>query len=87
MPTYRIERYEIHTQAYLVEAASEAEAVKKALDGLAEVAPDEFSARHSYWDRLGLQTSFTPRLTAELGKLGLAFPSGIIPSIASVSKE
>lgn len=87
MPTYIIVRYEIHTQAYLVEAASEAEAVKKTLDGLAEVAPDEFSVFDDYCESIGILTKDCPKLAEDLRKLGVLLSAGFIPSIASVSEE
>ncbi len=40
MPTFEIEQYEIHVQTYTVEAANEAEAIVKLLDGEAEPVDD-----------------------------------------------
>lgn len=98
MKTYRVERYEIHTQAYLVEADSEAEAVKKTLDGLAEVAPDEFSEPHGDCESIGLPVEDAPELAAAVHALLAADPAslatllametnGFIPGIKSVEAE
>lgn len=87
MPLFRIERYEIHTQAYLVEADSEAEAVKKTLDGSAEVAPDEFAEFDSFCESCGMLTRENPELTEALRKLGVIVCVGFIPGIKSVEAE
>ena len=99
MPIYRIERYEIHTQAYLVEADTEAQAIVKALVGLAEPAPDEFSEFAEFCETKGLPIMDNLPLAQQVYELlqatdlpesrraiGAVQQLGIIASIKSVEE-
>ena len=97
MPLFRIERYEIHSQAYLVQAASEAEAIAKALAGQASPAPDEFAEFAEFCETKGLPIMDNLPLAQQVYALlqaannrraiGAVQNLGIIPSIKSVERE
>lgn len=82
--TYEIEQYEICVTKYRIEAASEAEAIAKLLDGGA----DAVDNTHEYIETAedcGLPVDEYQQLAAELRALGV--PVGeIIPSIRSVEE-
>ena len=82
MPTYEIEQFELHAMKYRVEAASEAEAIVKLLDGEAE--PVEQSQEmievcHEY----GMPADEHRELAEALRGLGVPVDA-VIPSIRSI---
>lgn len=83
MPTYLVEQYEIHAQSYHVEADSEAQAVKKVLDGQAQPV-DNGCEYIEVADDLGLPADTYPDLAKELAKLGVA-TDDVIPSIRDIT--
>lgn len=83
MPRFEVEQYEISVVKYRVEAAGEAEAIVKVLDGKAELCPDH--AEHfEVAEDIGLPVDEYPELAEELRVLGVAVGDGIIPSIRSI---
>ena len=86
MPTYEIEQYEIHSQTYLVEASSEAEAIKMLFDGEAD-AEDNGLDYIEVCEDLGLPADEHRKLAAQLRSLGVTVGDVVIPSIRSVEVE
>jgi hypothetical protein len=83
MPTFEIEQYEVHAQTFRVEASSEAEAIKKLLNGQAEPVdsgPDLIEVYHD----LGLRARDYPDLVEELRTIGVPVEGEVIPSIRSI---
>ena len=83
MPTYEIEQYEIHSQKYLVEASSEAEAIKMLFDGEADAVNNAFDFIEVFED-LGLPAEKHRELAEQLSSLGVSVGEHVIPSIRSV---
>jgi hypothetical protein len=84
MPTFEIEQYELHTTKYRVEAASEADAIVKLLNGKAE--PVEQSQDFiEVADAYGMATKEYQELARVLRKLGVKVGT-VIPSIRGVEK-
>ena len=82
--TYEIEQYEICVTKYRIEAASEAEAIAKLLDGGADAVDNS----HDYIEvaeDCGLPADEHQELAAELRALGVPVDE-IIPSIRSVEQ-
>lgn len=85
MPMYEIEQYEIWTQKYRIEAPSEAEAVKRLLEGQAD-AMDDALEYIEICDDLGLPVEEAPDLADELRALDVAVGDCVIPSIRSIEE-
>jgi len=84
MPKYLIEQYELHAQSYRVEADSEAQAIKKLLDGCA-VPVDNSLEYIEVADDLGLPSDTYPKIARELAKLGVS-TGDVIPSIRDITE-
>lgn len=85
MPTFEIEQYELHAMKYRVEAASEAEAIKRLFDGEAE--PVEQSQDYiEVAEDVGLPVDEYRELADELRALGVAVGDAVIPSIRSIEQ-
>lgn len=85
MPSYRIEQYELHTQAFYVEAAHAAAALAKLFAGQAEPIDnggEYLEVAHDY----GLPTAEFRELADALRALGVCNPDAIIPSIRSMEE-
>lgn len=85
MPSYKVEQYEIWTQTYQIEAASEAEAIKKLFDGEAD-AMDNGLEYIEVADDFGMAVEEAPELADELRKLDVPVGDCIIPSIRSIEE-
>ena len=83
MPTYQIEQYEIHTMTYEVEAASEAEAIKKLFEGQAEPVEDSLEYIELAED-VGLPVDEFRDLAEEPQVLGVPVDAHVIPSICRI---
>ena len=83
MPTFEIEQYEIHTQRYRVEAANDAEAIKKLFAREADALDNEQEYIEVAED-LGLPVDDYRELASALRTLGVAVGPDVIPSIRSV---
>lgn len=84
MPRYLIEQYELHTTDYDVEAANEAEAIAKLLNGEAE--PVELSQEFiQVAERVGLPVAEHHELAKQLRELGV-FVDQVIPSIRRIEQ-
>ncbi len=84
MPTYEIEQYELHAMKYRLEAASEAEAIRKLFDGEAE--PVEQSQDFiEVADDYGLPAEEDRELAEALRNQGITVDE-VIPSIRSIQK-
>ena len=82
MPAFEIEQYELHVQKYTVEAADEAEAIAKLLEGLAE--PVDNSQEYvEVADDFGLPADDHRDLAEALRGLGIQVDE-VIPSIRSI---
>ena len=84
MPTFEIEQYELHTTKYRVEAASEADAIVKLLDGKAEPV-DQSQELIGVADAYGMATKEYQELARVLRKLGVNLGQ-VIPSIRGIEK-
>jgi hypothetical protein len=84
MPTYEIEQYEIHVQKYTVEAATEAEAIAKLLDGEAEPVDNSLEYVEIAED-LGLPADEYRDLAEALRELGVPV-NEVIHSIRSIEE-
>ena len=85
MPIFEIEQYELHAMKYRVEAASEAEAIAKMLDGEAEPveqSQDFIEVAEDY----GLPVDEYHDLADALRDLGVPVDEHLIPSIRSVTE-
>ena len=78
MPMFEIEQYEIHVQTYTVEADSEAEAIVKLLDGLAEPVDNSQEYVELAEDH-GLPVDEHPALAEALRALGVPVDGQVIP--------
>lgn len=85
MPMYKVEQYEIWTQTYLIEAASEAEAIKKLFDGEAD-AMDNGLEYIEIADDFGMAVEEAPDLADELRALGVDVGECIISSIRFIEE-
>ena len=85
MPTFEIEQYEIHSQTYRIEAKTEAEAIKRLLDGEAE-AVDNGLEYVQVAEELGLPVEQFPDLADELRTLGVSVDEDIITSIRRIEQ-
>jgi non-ribosomal peptide synthetase component E (peptide arylation enzyme) len=85
MPQYDIEQYELHSQRYAVEAASEAEAIQKLLAGEAEAIDDTLELIEVA-DEYGMLVAENPELAAALRALGVEVGETVIPSIRNVEE-
>lgn len=85
MPVYEIEQYEIHTQKYQIEAATEAEAIAMLLNGEGEAMDDRLEYIEVAED-IGLPVEEHPELVAELGVLGIRVGEHVIPSIRGIEE-
>lgn len=84
MPTYEIEQYELHVMKYHVEAASEAEAIAKVLNGMAM--PVDGSQEYvEVADDYGLPADEYRELADELRSLGVPVDA-VIPSIRAIER-
>lgn len=86
MPTFRIEQYELHTQVYSVEAANEAEAIKKLLDGEGEPIDGTLEFIEVAAD-FGLPVECQQELANQVRRLGVAVGEAVIPSIRSIEES
>lgn len=85
MPMFEIEQYELHAMKYRVEAATEAEAIRRLLDGEAE--PVEQSQDYiEVAEDVGLPVDEYRELADELRALGVAVGDAVIPSIRSIER-
>lgn len=85
MPMFEIEQYELHAMKYRVEAATEAEAIQRLLDGEAE--PVEQSQDYiEVAEDFGLPTDEHRELADELRALGVAVGDAVIPSVRSIQQ-
>jgi len=82
MPKYLVEQYEIHAQAYRVEADNEAMAILNVLEGRAAATNDGPEYIEVATD-LGLPADDYRDLAKELAKLGVD-ADDIIPSIRDI---
>ena len=85
MPVYEIEQYELHTQKFRVEAADEAEAIAKLLDGEAD-AVDNGLEYIEVAEDMGLPVDEFRELAKKLEKLGVPVGDQVIPSIRSIEE-
>lgn len=85
MPKFRIEQYEIHTMAYEVEAATEADGVCKVLNGMA-IPVDDSQEYIEVADDYGLPADKHRELADELRSLGVSVGEVVIPSIRSIER-
>lgn len=83
MPVFRIEQYELHTHAYSVEADSEAEAIRKLLDGNGEPVDDSQEFVEVAEER-GMAVENHRQLAEQLRALGVPVTRTMIPSIRSI---
>jgi hypothetical protein len=82
MPTYEIEQYEIHAMKYRVEAANEAEAAAKVLNGTAMPVDDGLDYVEVA-DDFGMPADEHQELADALRDLGIPVDE-VIPSIRRV---
>jgi hypothetical protein len=85
MPVYEIEQYELHTQKFRVEAADEAEAIAKLLDGEAE-AVDNALEYIEVAEDVGLPIDEFRELAKKLETLGVPVGDHVIPSIRAIEE-
>jgi len=85
MPVYEIEQYEVHAQTYRVEAASEAEAIVKLFDGLAEPVDNSLELIELCED-LGLPVDENRDLADALRSAGIPVGDDVIPTIRSIEE-
>lgn len=85
MPRYEIEQYELHMMKYAVEAASEAEAIKKLLTGEADPIEDTLELIEVAAD-YGMPVSENRKLAAKLRALGVEVGRKVIPSIRTIEE-
>ena len=85
MPTFEIEQYELHAQTYRIDAATEAEAIKRLLDGEAD-AVDNGLDYIEIADDFGLPVDEHRELTEGLKALDIPVGEHIIPSIRSIQQ-
>ena len=85
MPVFVIEQYELHVQSYRVEAASEAEAIKKLFDGHAEAIDNSLELIEVATD-FGMPEDENRDLADQLRDLDVQIDD-IIPSIRSIDEE
>jgi hypothetical protein len=85
MPKWEIEQYELHVQTYRVEAATEAEAIKRLFDGEAE-AVDGGLVFIEVANDFGLPRDEYQDLADELEKLDAWVDDDVIPSVRSIQK-
>lgn len=84
MPTYEIEQYELHAMKYAVEAASEAEAIVKVLNGTAMPVDNSLEYIEVATD-FGMPGEEFRELAETLRSLGIQVDE-VIPSIRSVEE-
>jgi hypothetical protein len=85
MPMFEIEQYELHAMKYRVEAANEAEAIRRLFDGEAE--PVEQSQDYiEVAEDFGLPVDEYRELADELRALGVAVGEAVIPSIRNIEQ-
>lgn len=82
MPTFEIEQYELHCLRYRVQAASEAEAVAKVLNGTA-LPVDDSQEYVEVPEDVGLPAEQHRELAEALRDLGIQVDA-VIPSIRSI---
>ncbi len=85
MPIFQIEQYELHTMKYRVEAVTEAEAIKRLLDGEAEAVESSFDFIETA-DDFGLPVDENRDLAEELRALDVEIGDHVIPSIRSIEQ-
>ena len=85
MPMYEIERYELHTSKYRVEANGEAEAIVKMLDGEADPMDDSLEYIEVA-DDFGIPVDENRDLADQVHELGVPIDEHVIPSIRSVEE-
>lgn len=83
MPIYEIEQYEIHCSKHQVEAANEAEAIAKLLDGEADLMDNSLEFIEVAED-VGLSIDEHRDLAKQLRDLGVPVGPHVIPSIRSI---
>lgn len=83
MPIFEIEQYELQTVKYRIEAANEAEAVVKLLDGEAEPVDNSLEFIEVA-DDFGLPADEYAELANQLNELGVPVGEHVIPSIRSI---
>ena len=87
MPRYRIERYEIHTSQFEVEASNKAEAVKKVLTSEAGDFVDDGVEFIEMCDAMGLPRKADPELFDSVRRLGCLHKGAtFLPSIRAVEE-
>ncbi|MFN0017947.1 MAG: hypothetical protein ACKVP0_06780 [Pirellulaceae bacterium] len=85
MPKYEVEQYELHVMKYRIEAANEAEAVAKLLDGEAESVDGSLEYVEVAEDS-GLPVDECQDLADKLREVGVPVGEHIIPSIRSIKE-
>lgn len=85
MPMYEISQYELHIQKYQIEAADEAEAIVKLLDGEADPV-DNGQEYIEVADDFGMPVDENRELAEQLHKLGVPVGEHVIPSIRSIEE-
>ncbi len=85
MPTFEIEQYELHTQKYRVEAATETEAIAKLFSGEA-IAMDDSLEFIEVADNVGLPVEDNRDLATGLQALGYVVGEDLIPSIRNIEE-
>lgn len=85
MPTYVIEQFELHTQLYRIEAANEAEAITKLLNGEADAVDGGLEYIEVASD-FGMPVDEERDLAVALRSLDVAVGDDVIPSIRSVQQ-
>lgn len=85
MPLFEIEQYELHIQKYQIEAANEAEAIVKLLDGEADPV-DNGQEYIEVADDFGMPVDENCDLAEELEKLGVPVGEHVVPSIRSIEE-
>jgi hypothetical protein len=85
MPTFEIEQYELHTQKYRVEAATEADAIAKLFNGDAHAMDDSLEYIEVAED-VGIPVDDYRDLAVEVRKRGFVVGNDVIPSIRSIEE-
>lgn len=83
MSIFEIEQYELHTVKYRIEAANEAKAVVKLLDGEAEPVDNSLEFIELA-DDFGMPVDEYAELANKLNELGVPVGEHVIPSIRSI---
>ena len=85
LTVYEIEQYEVHLATYRVASRSVADAIKKVLEGEADLVDGSLQYIDIDTER-GLRLDGDPKLADELMKLGVGLDVDQVPSIHSVRR-